>query len=546
MSDGSGAVTYTYNQLDQLTQGVRGSDTFSYSYDPVGRVASRTIPDGTNTSYVYDADGNLSTATTGSDVTGYQYDPAGALTQTTLPNGIVETNTYDAASRLTQLNDGFRAFSYGYDPAGNLTSRTVGGVTDTYGYDTLNRLTSISGGLNVSYTYDPVGNRISMTDQTGTTSYSYDHGDQLQSLTGPNGTTSYGFDQNGNQSSAGPWSYTFNLAGQLVGASNGSTSASYTYDGNGNRLSSTVGGSTTNYLWDGNFALPQLSLERDSSSSLIRRYTYGNGRISMTTPQTTAYYSTDTLGTVTELSGAGGTLLGQYDTNPFGDGASATNLDPSVAGNPFVYAGEYQDPTTGLYNLRARQYDPTTGRFLSRDPLGPQDYASLYTYVADNPLDYTDPSGMKRTPCSPTWWCWLRTGGPIFNPPPTFGPCLTGVAISPLRVGGTGSVCVLISKGCDSGWSVGVTVTGGGLVGTLPGGVGVTPGFQGSTACSPKQVAGWFWEGGATASGGPGANVNVAVGNGVTNSFAGAGYGAGGGVYGGRTYTKVFCIGSGC
>jgi RHS repeat-associated protein len=279
----------------------------------------------------------------------------------------------------------------------------------------LNRLTSISGGLNVSYTYDPVGNRVSMTDQTGTTSYSYDHGDQLQSATGPNGTTSYGFDQNGNETSAGPWNYTFNLAGQLTGATNGSTSASYSYDGNGNRLSSTVGSSTTNYLWDGNFALPQLSLERDSSASLIRRYTYGNGRISMTTPQTTAYYSTDPLGTVTELSGAGGVQLGQYDSNPFGDNPTSQNVDPSVTGNPFGFAGEYQDPTTGLYNLRARQYDPTTSRFLSRDPLGPQDYASLYTYVADNPLSYIDPSGMKRQPSCPILGCVLHVWNPNLN-----------------------------------------------------------------------------------------------------------------------------------
>jgi RHS repeat-associated protein len=454
MSDGAGTLAYTYNQLDQLTQTSRGSDTFSYAYDSVGQIASRTIPDGTTTSYVYDDDGNLSTATTGSDVTSYQYDPTGALTQTTLPNGVIETNSFDAASRITQLNDGFRAFSYGYDPAGNLTSRNVGGVTDTYGYDTLNQLTSISGGLTVGYTYDPVGNRISMTDQTGTTSYSYDHGDQLQSATGPNGTTSYGFDQNGNETASGPWTYTFNLAGQLTGASNGSTSASYGYDGNGSRLSATVGSSTTNYLWDGNFALPQLSLERDSSGSLIRRYTYGNGRISMTTPQTTAYYSTDPLGTLTELSGAGGVQLGQYDANPFGDNPTSQNVDPSVAGNPFGFAGEYQDPTTGLYDLRARQYDPTTSRFLSRDPLGPQDYTSLYTYVADNPLTYTDPSGMKRgNPCgslgcylsSPlNWWTPLRVTADSYT-------CLEAGMVGFAVAGPAGAVvgCVLVTSAFD-------------------------------------------------------------------------------------------------
>jgi RHS repeat-associated protein len=182
-------------------------------------------------------------------------------------------------------------------------------------------------------------------------------------------------------------------------------------------VTSTVGGATTSLLWDANYALPQLALERDPSAGLIRRYAYGDGRISMTTPATTAYYSTDTLGTTTELSGSGGALLGQYDSNPFGDGATGTGVDPSVAGNPFAFAGEYQDPTTSLYNLRARQYDTATGRFLSPDPLGPQDAASTYTYVANNPLGYTDPSGMKRGhPCGRSVTCWAKDGLPLANP----------------------------------------------------------------------------------------------------------------------------------
>jgi len=411
MTDGAGTVNDSYNQLDQLTQSTRGSDTFAYTYDAVGRIASRIYPDATATSYAYTDDGNLASATTGSNVASYQYDPAGNLTQTTLPNGVVEANTYNAASQLTQLNDGFRTFAYGYDPGGNVSSRTVAGVTDTYSYDSLDRLTDISGGLTLHYGYDPVGNRTSMTDSTGTTSYSYDHGDQLQTATNTGGTTGYGFDQNGNETTAGPWNYTLNLAGQLTGASNGSSSASYSYDGAGNRLSSTVGSSTTSDLWDNNFTLPQLALETDSSGSLIRRYTYGDSRISMTTPSTTAYYSTDMLGTVTDLSGTSGSQTGQYDNNPFGDGATATSVDPSVAGNPYGYAGEYQDPTTGLYNLRARQYDPTTSRFTTPDPLAPQNHASTYTYVADNPLNYTDPSGMKRGDTCSSFLCIVTNSG---------------------------------------------------------------------------------------------------------------------------------------
>lgn len=113
----------------------------------------------------------------------------------------------------------------------------------------------------------------------------------------------------------------------------------------------------------------------------------------------TAYYSTDTLGSVTELSSAAGTSLGRFDRGPFGEAETATGVSPSAAGDPFACTGEYRDPATGLYNLRARNYDSATGRFLAPDPLGPQDSASTYAYVANNPLGYVDPSGMKRGTC---------------------------------------------------------------------------------------------------------------------------------------------------
>lgn len=180
----------------------------------------------------------------------------------------------------------------------------------------------------------------------------------------------------------------------------------------GTRISSATGSQTDNLLWDANFSLPQLALERDSGGTLIRRYTYGNSRISMTTPQTTAYSSADFIGSVSELSGTGGTLLGQYDNQPFGDGASSGNVDPSVAGNPFGFAGECQDPVTGLYDLRARNYDQVTGRFLSPDPLGAQDAASAYVYIADNPLGYTDPSGLQRKACGSIRCVGTRAGVP--------------------------------------------------------------------------------------------------------------------------------------
>jgi RHS repeat-associated protein len=76
--------------------------------------------------------------------------------------------------------------------------------------------------------------------------------------------------------------------------------------------------------------------------------------------------------------------------------------------NPIRFAGQYLD-TTGLYNLRARQYDPTDGRFLETDsspPPASTPSAGTYVYAGDDPTFGTDPSGQ-----STCWGCILPAIG---------------------------------------------------------------------------------------------------------------------------------------
>jgi RHS repeat-associated protein len=136
-------------------------------------------------------------------------------------------------------------------------------------------------------------------------------------------------------------------------------------------------------------------MEVDGSGNLIAQYFYGAGPVAMNTSSGTYYYLTDARGDVTQLTDATGAVVANYVYDAFGNllPASTTAGAPN---NPILFEGEYLDSSTGLYNLRARQYDPTTGRFTQPDavrPLVGTPVVSPYVFAGNQPTASGDPSG---------------------------------------------------------------------------------------------------------------------------------------------------------
>ena len=105
---------------------------------------------------------------------------------------------------------------------------------------------------------------------------------------------------------------------------------------------------------------------------------------------TTIWYGDDVQGSVRLLWDRSGTIVGSRSFNGFGQilSESGTKLDR------YAYTGREWDAALGLQYTRARMYDPSTGRFLSEDPLG--QYAgdvNVYRYVGNSPFAASDPSG---------------------------------------------------------------------------------------------------------------------------------------------------------
>lgn len=105
----------------------------------------------------------------------------------------------------------------------------------------------------------------------------------------------------------------------------------------------------------------------------------------------TSYYQADGLGSITSLSNSSGTVVQTY--NYYGSSSFGSHSSSGSIVSPFRFTGrEYDDPIR-LYFYRARYYDPSTGRFLSEDPIGFDGGVNWYAYTNNEPVLFLDPYG---------------------------------------------------------------------------------------------------------------------------------------------------------
>jgi RHS repeat-associated protein len=388
----SNSINYGYDNNDNLSSltVIAGTTTVStgYTYNPLQQVTALTRQGASQAKFVYDERGNVISITKGNNTyTAFEYDDA---------NRLKSVKNYNANGALLD------SYTYTYDANSNRTSVVTNAGTISYQYDVLNRLTleTLLDGTTISYEYDAVGNRTKKTVTQGsnstTTTYTYDNANQLTAVNGQ----AYTYDANGNLTSNGAKTYIYDAENRLVEVkdSTGTSLATFTYDHEGKRSSMTTSSGTTYFHYNGD----KVVYETDANNQIVAEYTWdakGN-LVSMTKNGATYFYHINGHGDVTKLTDANGNVVAEYEYDAWGNITSSTGTMKDV--NPYRYAGYRYDGITGLYYLMARYYDPSVGRFITRDTFHgfEEEPSSLnqYVYTANNPVMRIDASGHMWTP----------------------------------------------------------------------------------------------------------------------------------------------------
>ncbi len=431
----------------------------TYAYDEVGNLSQLQGPDG-NTGYSYDSGSRLSSITDPSgQVAGFSNDFLDRAYQEWTVGGLATYRTFDAAGReitreqfptpaVPTDRTGVRLAFYtaSYDPRGLLQGvQEVDGHRVVYSYDGSSQLLSEArtGSLSyaVTYTYDGLGNRLSEVENGARTSYTYGSGNRLLRVEAPasgyspGGVTTFSYDGNGNlaqEATNGVATvYEWDEENRLARvAYPGGAVDQFTYFQDGRRYRSThtwsdatgAHSSTQLFVWDGqNLLLEQNEtlaarlhfLSRpEAAGQVLGEYQVGSG----TEPTRLFFYGHDLSGNARQVIGTGGAFVHGYLFNAFGEvlaqsgGANSIGPGGQVTSNGFQNernpirfggsVGYYTDTNDRLY-VRARHLKPSTGRWMSQDPIG---FAggdwNLYGYVWNSVPNWTDASGFDSGPAT--------------------------------------------------------------------------------------------------------------------------------------------------
>jgi RHS repeat-associated protein len=375
-------LTYAYDELSRRTGYAINGVAETRSFDPLGRLLSRVNPLGT---FVYTYAG-----------------ATGRIDTVTYPNGMTGQHNYHPLAGDFRLKDIIHTLpgntplsrhSYEYNAVGNITRWTQissqAGLNRSWlcGYDDADQLISVRSQDPITlvnlptghyaYDYDPAGNRQTETIDSVTTTAHYNALNQLVGL------------EVGDVSIPPDQTYEWDAEDRLAAINyTGSNQRSeFLNDGYGRRVriverTGTSITQSSRWLWDG----VEVREQQNADGSVAERF-YEEG---FQEGLQVFVYGRDHLRSVRDVVNSSGTVVSQYDFDPFG----RTTHVSGTSDIAFGFTGHFVHAPSRQYLTLWRPYDATKGRWLSRDPLGERIGVNLYQYCQLNPIRLRDPLGL--------------------------------------------------------------------------------------------------------------------------------------------------------
>lgn len=347
--DSSSHVTFSRNDLDQITSATQGGWTRRYSYNSNGYLTSASHPETGTTSYGRDEAGNMTSRSTGGAGTvNFSYDGQNRLDRISYPGSTPSvSHSYDGAGRLLSTSTSNATRNYSYDGNGNVLEERLNANgllwSVRYGYNSNDALTSITypmSGTRVSYSVNSLGQPTSI--QNYIQSVAYWASGQVRAISYFNGVTSeYGQNQrlwaNSFSTMRSSYfnnaSYEYDAAGNLTSISDSADTAynrtldydsmnrltrvttpagsgDIAYDGAGNITRQRIGSLQLDYRYDGSNRLSSLNGVPSTHSTSYGYDALGN--IASGNGKTYQYDAAPNL-TCVNCGGAGGSIQYTYD-----------------------------------------------------------------------------------------------------------------------------------------------------------------------------------------------------------------------------------------
>jgi RHS repeat-associated protein len=406
-ADAAQSYTYTYNNLSQRTRVTREDGSYwAYEYDDRDELTSgkKFWPDntpvlGAQTEYAFDNIGNRTSSRAGGNTLGalrqsvYTANSLNQYTQRTAPGAADVTGTANASATVSVNNEATaRRGDYFYkemsvnNAAGPVYAQVnVVGARNNFG----------------------AGGEDAVTERGGRVYV-------------PQAVEAYSYDADGNLTADGRWNYTWDAENRLTSMEarpdvpvEARLRLEFAYDWAGRRIQKKV------YAWDAATSGYQLQsvtkfihdgwnlmAELDGAGAPVRGYVWGQdlsgslgdaggtgGLLMVNQGGNTYHVGYDASGNVTTLvNAATGKTAASYEYDPFGNTLKA--VGDFASSNPFRFSTKYADAETGLVYYGERYYQPQTGRWLSRDPLGEDGGVNIYAFVGNSPVSHIDPTGL--------------------------------------------------------------------------------------------------------------------------------------------------------